>query len=280
MLRTARALLHRARRAVLTPENQNRADPSVVRSGWGMLRGIMRAAKHKTAVIASKQEMPRGLSFSRIFLHAKKLGFQPGTVFDVGVANGTDWLYTAYPDAQYFLVEPVAEFVPAMEEIAKVLKAEIVLAAAGPEFSETVIKLYGQTFSSSTIIKTYGKKQTVGDAAEARVIPVIPLDSLLENREVPGPYLLKLDIQGAELLAIRGATKILEDTELIVMETNLFHFGGAPDLADVVAHMRTLGFAVYDILGGAYRGYDGALGQIDLVFAKEDGFFRGYKKWN
>lgn len=199
---------------------------------------------------------------------------------DVGVAHGTDWLYDAYPAAQYFLVEPVVEFRPAMEELARRLKAEIILAAAGPERGETVIKLYGATLSSSTIIKTYGKRRVAADAADDRRIPVIPLDSLLARESARGPFLLKMDIQGAELLALQGATRMLEDTELIILETSLFNFQGSPDFAEVVANLRARGFCVYDILGGAYRRFDGALGQVDLVFVKEDGFFRKHKKWD
>ena len=43
---------------------------------------------------------------------------------------------------------------------------------------------------------------------------------------------------------------------------------------DVVAYMKNLGFVVYDIFGEDYRPLDGALGQIDIAFVKENGIFR------
>ena len=36
----------------------------------------------------------------------KTQGFQPKTVFDIGVAGGTPDLYAAFPNAFYYLVDP------------------------------------------------------------------------------------------------------------------------------------------------------------------------------
>jgi hypothetical protein len=38
--------------------------------------------------------------------------------------------------------------------------------------------------------------------------------------------------------------------------------------------MKGLGFVVYDIFGEQFRPLDGALGQIDMAFVKENGIFR------
>ena len=39
-----------------------------------------------------------------------KLGFQPGTVIDVGVAYGTFELYEKFPETNFLLVEPLIEY--------------------------------------------------------------------------------------------------------------------------------------------------------------------------
>ena len=33
----------------------------------------------------------------------------PNTIVDIGIAEGTPWLYTAFPDAKYFLVDPTPQ---------------------------------------------------------------------------------------------------------------------------------------------------------------------------
>ena len=49
---------------------------------------------------------------------------------------------------------------------------------------------------------------------------------------------------------------------------------GAPEFFEVIKFMKDKGFVVYDILNGFYRPLDKALGQVDIVFVKEDGKFR------
>src|SRR5205823_2671909 len=55
-------------------------------------------------------------------------------------------------------------------------------------------------------------------ASEAEVIRVntLPLDSLLEQRR-PAPGLIKIDIEGAEALALAGAARLLRDFHPVVI---------------------------------------------------------------
>ena len=65
---------------------------------------------------------PRG--FTNFFGYVKSRGFQPQTVFDVGVGNGTPWLYGAFPDAHFVLIEPQVEFEPSLKRICDQQDAE------------------------------------------------------------------------------------------------------------------------------------------------------------
>ena len=49
---------------------------------------------------------------------------------------------------------------------------------------------------------------------------------------------------------------------------------GAPDFYEVIKFMKDHGFVTYDILRGWYRPLDKALGQVDIIFVKENGMFR------
>ena len=44
----------------------------------------------------------------------KKLGFEPKTVIDIGVATGTPALYRNFPEAYYILIDPLREAIPFM----------------------------------------------------------------------------------------------------------------------------------------------------------------------
>jgi hypothetical protein len=70
-------------------------------------------------------------NYLEFFRHVKKLGFHPKTVIDVGVAYGTADLYQPFPDAKFYLIEPVKEFEPYIRLVANTYNVEYHLAAAG-----------------------------------------------------------------------------------------------------------------------------------------------------
>ena len=199
--------------------------------------------------------------------HVVRLGFEPATVIDVGVADGTFELYSSFPRARHLLVEPMAEFEDALRYIRDRYGAEYVLALAADEPGEAAVRIDTDLHGVSLL------NPVEPDAN--RTVPVVRLDDLVAERGLLGPYLVKVDVQGAELQVLGGARRILENAEVVVLETALFRFkDGAPDFADVFDFMRERGFALYDVFSGHTRPLDGALAQIDVAFVYENGRFR------
>jgi FkbM family methyltransferase len=210
-------------------------------------------------------------TLGEVLAHLTGLGLRPGAVIDVGVGYGTPELYAPFPTARHLLVEPLREYEPQLRPVAERIGAAVVYAAAGAEPGETTIHVHRAPTLSS--IHDAGR----GDAAAtvARTVPVVRVDELVRERGLPGPYVLKVDVEGAELEVVAGAEGLLGQTELVLLETSLFrHLGENPELADVVAAMGERGFAPYDIYGGHLRPSDGALAQVDVAFVREDGRFR------
>ena len=84
-----------------------------------------------------------------------------------------------------------------------------------------------------------------------------------------------IDVQGAELDVLAGATETLRATECVVLEVSFFEFfHNGPLFHDVIAFMRERGFVAYDIFGFQYRPLDGALSQVDVAFVRETGEYR------
>lgn len=216
---------------------------------------------------------PTRTTMTEFLEHVTRFGFRPQTVIDVGVGYGSFSLYKTFPSASHLLVEPLEEFESALQEISRDHKAQFVLAAAGAKPGTIVINVHPDLLGSSIL------KETEGSHADGtpRQVPVVALDHLCKERNLRGPYLIKVDVQGAEIDVLDGAKEILQRTELIILEVSLFQFHlDAPQLYDVLSYMKKHGFVVYDIFGGINRPFDGALAQVNIAFVKESGQFRRY----
>lgn len=204
--------------------------------------------------------------FSLFFKHLKSIGFDVRTVIDVGIAFGTSPIYDAFPNAKYFLIEPVEECRPILEQLKRRLDAEYFMVAAGAENGAITFNVHDDISGSSMFAQVEGKALD----GEARTTPMRRLDSLLPEK-LEYPIFLKVDTQGAEIEVLKGLGARLREIDLMILETTMMPMRhGIPQFADIVRFCDEAGFAVYDILEGHMRALDGALAQIDLAFIRKD----------
>lgn len=206
---------------------------------------------------------------------ARLIGFVPPTVVDVGAAYGsfTGLCQTIFPDARYLLVEPLEEYRPLLEETKQASPfVEYCLAAAAAQDGDITINVHPDLVGSSLCREV---ESGTGVNGVARTVRAVTVDRLIDEKALAGPYLLKVDVQGAELEVLAGAERTLSDAELVILEVSFFKFFEAgPECADVIAYMNRRGFVPYDVVGRQYRPLDGALSQADIAFVREDGMFR------
>ena len=206
-----------------------------------------------------------------VLAHHRELGLAPQTVIDVGVGPGTPDLYQGFPDARLLLVEPLEEWRAALEAVQRARPTEVVIAAAGADTGELEIGVHRVRACSSML----GARRGDGAEQERRTVPVVRLDDVAAERRLPAPFVLKADVEGAELAVLAGAREVLRETELVLLEVSLFELvPGAPQFHDVVRWMDEHGFAVADIYNGHNRPLDGALAQLDVAFVQAEGRFR------
>nr|AHN97898.1 FkbM family methyltransferase [uncultured bacterium lac146] len=215
--------------------------------------------------------------FAAFFAHLKSLGFAPGTVIDVGVASHTKDLYEAYPSAYFILVEPLVEFEPKMKQTLARYRGEYHLCALSDSDRTERFFVNNKQLEGSTLCYD----GIPASDPRLRDVPVRTLDSLLEGRTLQGPLLIKTDVQGQDLNVVRGATRTLQDTEVVILEIPMFGpWGGGDEFTDYVKVMEGLGFVAYDVIGYLTRPYDAALSHLDVVFVKRAGKFRAHKRFN
>ncbi len=221
-------------------------------------------------ITMTNNHIPRSSMFGSL-LNAKQLGFEPETVIDVGAGLGTFAIYDAFPKSRYLLIEPIAENEPYLKKICQHLeRADYIIAAASTEAGLVPLQVNVSNFIHSYISED---GEASSENFELRTIPAVTLDEICRTRQLEGPYLIKVDVDGRELDVLAGATQTLQNTELVIVEVNLYVTARFDKMASVINFMKQQCFVAYDIVNLAHRPSDLALFQVDMVFVKESGQF-------
>jgi len=206
-----------------------------------------------------------------------KKKWTPEVVIDVGAAFGT-WTkecYQIFPNSKYLLFEPLTEYNRSLDKL-KNGKNNIIKInkAANSETGTVFFNMHKDLVGSSM------KNEVEGSEVDGKKIEVksITLDDACMQNGLTGDFLIKIDVQGAEIDVLEGAKQILDTTECIILEVSFFKsFINGHDIYDIISYMKNIGFVAYDIFGFLYRPYDNALCQTDIMFVKENGKFREFQ---
>lgn len=95
------------------------------------------------------------------------------------------------------------------------------------------------------------------------------------TRDLGRSDFIKIDVQGYELEVLKGSEQTLALAELVLIELSFIEVNaGAPLLDEALTFMRRAGFVAYDVLEIHRRPLDGAMNQIDILFAREKSSLR------
>lgn len=139
---------------------------------------------------------------------------------------------------------------------------------------KTVSTLYepstasGKTTWSSLLRSTdemalFDKERGVSSEGTAIQVPVCPLDDYAQQ----APCALKIDVEGSEFDVLYGATNVLSQCQLLIIELSIFHrFYGEGEFAEIVSFLHAKGFELFDIPLLGYPLRDRDLTLIDAIF--------------
>jgi FkbM family methyltransferase len=179
------------------------------------------------------------------------------TIIDVGAHEETIELRQAFPNLRHILFEPASEFHDALRT--NYAGMDYVLVPAALSDQEGTGYLEKRAILSDKVTHAIMVDGT-GEGPFDKV-PTMRLDSFMNNRDEPKPYLLKLDVDGYEMPIMRGSEGIWDDVSCVVVEVTV------PSFAERMNFILSKGFRLFDIVDQCYK--NDMFWQADLVFVAE-----------
>lgn len=195
------------------------------------------------------------------------------TVVDVGASRGQFALFALerFPQAQVICFEPLPESRASLSRVAGG-RVEIRPVAVGAAPGHAELQVSAQDDSSSLL--PIGGRQVAEypgtERASTLNVEVVALaDEITDS--LPGPRLLKIDVQGLELEVLRGAGDSLNLIDEALIECSFVELYEGQALADeVVAFLLQRGLRLAGVHGISYS-VDGSAVQADFYFRRSEG---------
>ncbi|OEU64757.1 MAG: hypothetical protein BBJ57_03005 [Desulfobacterales bacterium PC51MH44] len=181
-------------------------------------------------------------------------------IIDAGASNGriSRRLLRKFPRACVYGFEPNTLYTEALQQYAKEDSR------FHPQFlalsdHEGTADLHITVSPGSTSLFTPGKRLQKIDPRGASVtssekVEVVTIDQWAKRNGDPAIQLMKFDIQGGELRAIRGAARVLQSSTLLVYTEILFNplYDNGAIFSEIDLFLRKYGFVLHDFFKPKY----------------------------
>ena len=191
-------------------------------------------------------------------------GVRYSTVIDVGCADGHYYLthhaLGLFPEAVPLNIDANVLYEDSLKAIKDALGGDYFIGAVAERDGELEMTSAAHPYWSSLVPEDHPYWRKINRLSGTKsTVQAATLDALAERFALRAPYLLKLDVQGGELGALRGATKLLEGTDVVICEADLDDFDA------IHAFLTGRGFFIYDLTLPAWLP-DGSLGWFYPVY--------------
>lgn len=194
---------------------------------------------------------------------------------DGGAHNGSTILAlrdAGFLTSQIFAFEPLEDMAKKIQEFGDT-KVTVFPEALGEKDGKLEFNVNTRLVTSSALDSHLAKEYYPGltETSKRIVVPLVTLDSLIRNKKISQPDIIKLDLQGYELKALAGAEETLKQTKIVFTETEFVElYKNQPLFHDVVAFMKTHGFSLFNIYNSGSRG--GRIVACDSLFINDSYF--------
>jgi FkbM family methyltransferase len=196
------------------------------------------------------------------------------TIFDVGANSGSISLkyHQLFPNAKIHCFEPFPDSFKNLEE--KALKTDALLAnkiAVSNNAGTSTFYVNGKTATNSLLARPKkGKRYYPANAETEHKIEVntSTLNLYTARQNIEHIDILKLDIQGGELNALKGAEDLLNTDSISIIYTEVMyiaHYDKSPLFHDIASFLAGFGYSLYNTYNNSVAP-DGQLRQGDAIF--------------
>lgn len=156
-------------------------------------------------------------------------GVRYSTVIDVGCADGHFYVehrrLGLVPGATALNIDPNPVYEESLKAIKEVMGGHYAIAAASDREGEIELTMSIHPYWSSLRPQHDSYWERVNRMSETTTkVPAVTLDGLTSRLSLTGPYLMKLDVQGAEAQVLEGARGVLAHTHVVICEADVDDF--------------------------------------------------------
>ncbi|HYF13260.1 MAG TPA: FkbM family methyltransferase [Candidatus Paceibacterota bacterium] len=171
------------------------------------------------------------------------------TIIDIGASDGVfaKEMRARFPEASIYSFEPLHD---AYERLQITMQGDKKFhafnMALGLESGETIINRSSSTPSSSLLTMAELHKTLYPKSAShtKEKIQIEKLDTVLGNRDLEKPVLVKIDVQGFEDKVIQGGRNVIGNADIAIIETSFTTlYENQPLFGDIHDLMRILNFS-------------------------------------
>ncbi len=216
---------------------------------------------------------PFSITAYRMLRSLKAQGIEPRTILDGG-ANIGQFARAAvanYPEASIHSFEALPEIATKLQSnLRKFPEVNIIASALGNHEGTLRFRRNAYAQASSALPVHKNKQESFPDVLEREIteVSVNRLENLIDSKDLVAPVLLKLDLQGYELEALKGSTELLPHIQYVLVETAFKQmYVGEPLFEDILIFLLEYGFHFLrpvDFLKDAR----GNVVQMDALFAR------------
>lgn len=195
------------------------------------------------------------------------------TVVDVGANRGQFAMAArrCLPSARIISFEPLPQAAARYRRVfAGDGRTTLHVAAVGPQRGEATLHVAAQDDSSSLLPITSTQTTLFPGTyeAETETVKVAPLSDFVMPAEVQPPALLKIDVQGYELMALEGCEDLLAEFAQVYVECSFVELYEGQALAhEVIAWLRERQFSLVGVYHMIYAWRAQAI-QGDFLFRR------------